>query len=313
MEIHIRPLQERDLAEADRILRLAFGTFLGLSDPATMFGDSDIAHTRFAAAPDSALAAEASGALAGSNFLTNWGSFGFFGPLSVEPRLWNQHVAQHLLERTMDLFDRWGCRHTGLFTFSHSPKHAALYQKFDYWPRFLTPVMCKQVAPSTRQCGYTRFSELPAAQKEDLLTACRVTTGMIYEGLDVSREIKAVDSQRLGDTILFLDGSKVSAFAVCHVGAKTEAGGGACYVKFGAVCPGPSAQNTFALLLSACEALAARQGAARLVAGVNMSRHEAYRTMVGAGFRVEIMGVAMQKANAPGFNRPGVYVLDDWR
>jgi len=35
--------------------------------------------------------------------------------------------------------------------------------------------------------------------------------------------------------------------------------------------------------------------------------------MVGRGFRTELMGVAMQKANAPGFNRPGIYVLDDWR
>jgi hypothetical protein len=121
MQIRIRPLEERDLAEADRILRLAFGTFLGLPDPLKIFGDSDFAYTRFRAAPDSALAAEADGQLVGSNFVTHWGSFGFFGPLSVVPRLWEQRVAQHLLGPTMELFERWGCRHTGLFTFSHSP------------------------------------------------------------------------------------------------------------------------------------------------------------------------------------------------
>jgi hypothetical protein len=31
--LHIRPLGEADLAKAGRILRLAFGTFLGLPDP----------------------------------------------------------------------------------------------------------------------------------------------------------------------------------------------------------------------------------------------------------------------------------------
>lgn len=36
MQIRIRPLEEGDLAEADRILRLAFGTFLGLPDPFTI-------------------------------------------------------------------------------------------------------------------------------------------------------------------------------------------------------------------------------------------------------------------------------------
>src|ERR1700758_343969 len=92
---------------------------------------------------------------------TGAGSFGFFGPLSVEPKLWEQKVAQRLLEPTMEMFRKWGCRHTGLFTFSHSPKHAALYQKFGYWARFLTPVMSKQ--PTVSNGGsYTCYSKLSA-------------------------------------------------------------------------------------------------------------------------------------------------------
>jgi GNAT superfamily N-acetyltransferase len=313
MHIRVRPLQKSDLPEADRIVRLAFGTFLGLPDPMQMFGDSDFAHTRFHADPGSALAAEADGKLAGSNFVTNWGSFGFFGPLSVEPRLWEQDIAKQLLAATVKLFDKWGCRHTGLFTFSHSPKHAALYQKFDFWSRFLTPVMSRPVAVSASAPRYARFSQLPADQKQAIIAACRETTDAIYNGLDVSLEIRSVEAQRLGDTVLLIDGSRVSAFGVCHVGPKTEAGSGACYVKFGAVRPGPSAQADFERLLDACEAYAAARGALRLIAGVNMSHHEAYRTMVGRQFRTEMMGVAMQKGNDPGFNRPGVYVIDDWR
>jgi GNAT superfamily N-acetyltransferase len=313
MQIRTRPLEHRDLDEAERIMRLAFGTFLGLPDPMKMFGDSDIAHTRFRAAPDSAVAADADNKLVGSNFVTNWGSFGFFGPLSVEPRLWNEGVAQRLLEPTIQLFEKWGCRHTGLFTFSHSAKHIGLYQKFDFWGRFLTPVMSKQVAPVTNQHGHTRFSELPANEKESAIAGCGETTGAIYEGLDVAREIRAVDSQRLGDTILMLEGSKVSAFAVCHVGPKTEAGSGSCYVKFAAVRPGTSAQSNFESLLNSCETYAATQGVGRLEAGVNMGRNEAYRIMLGRGFRTDLIGVAMEKGNAPGFNRPGIFVIDDWR
>jgi GNAT superfamily N-acetyltransferase len=318
MEIRVRPMEERDLPEVDRIVRLAFGTFLGLRDPMKMFGDSDFAYTRFRAAPDSALTAVADGKVAGSNFVTRWGSFGFFGPLSVDPQLWEQKVAQQLLVSTMDLFDQWGCRHTGLFTFSHSPKHAALYQKFDFWSRFLTPVMSKQIEPptvatSTTQHSYARFSELPAAQKEEILAACRQLTGQIYDGLDVSRETLAVESQRLGDTILLLDGSKLLAFAVCHVGAKTEAGSDTCYVKFAAVRPDASAHGNFEKLLDVCEAYTSARGMSRLTAGVNMGRHEAYKVMVRRGYRTDMMGVAMQRASDPGFNQPGIYVLDDWR
>jgi hypothetical protein len=86
--VNIRPLQESDLPKADRILRLAFGTFVGLPDPMTFFGDADVVRTRFLANPAGALAAEINGELVGSNFVTNWGSVGFFGPLSIRPDLW---------------------------------------------------------------------------------------------------------------------------------------------------------------------------------------------------------------------------------
>jgi hypothetical protein len=313
MEIAIRPMRQDDLAEADHIIRLAFGTFLGVPDPMTVFGDSDYAFARFAADPGAALAATGDGQLVGSNFATNWGSVGFFGPLSIEPRLWEQKIAQRLLEPTMDLFAKWGCRHTGLFTFSHSPKHAALYQKYGFWSRFLTPVMSLPTSSFKQSANYTEYSRLPDSQKQEALAACHDLTNQIYHGLDVAIDIQSVDKQHLGDTILVLDESKVAAFAVCHVGAKTEAGSGACYAKFGAVRPGIDAQINFERLLDACGKLSASRGAERFVAGVNTARHEAYRTMVARGFRTDILGVAMQHNHEPGYNRPGVYLLDDWR
>jgi hypothetical protein len=44
-----------------------------------------------------------------------------------------------------------------------------------------------------------------------------------------------------------------------------------------------------------------------------MARHEAYRTMLGRGFRTVLQGLAMQRPNEEAFNRAGVYVIDDWR
>lgn len=45
MELQIRTIQARDLEEVDRIIRLAFGTWLGVPDPMAVFGDRDFAHT----------------------------------------------------------------------------------------------------------------------------------------------------------------------------------------------------------------------------------------------------------------------------
>lgn len=71
MDVIIRRLQESDLEEADKILRLSFGTFMGLTDPMTCFGDADYVKTRFYADPDLTIAAEINGRLVGFNFITN--------------------------------------------------------------------------------------------------------------------------------------------------------------------------------------------------------------------------------------------------
>jgi GNAT superfamily N-acetyltransferase len=311
--VFTRPLEERDLEAADRIFRVAFGTFLGLPSPETFAGDSDMIRTRWLAAPDSALAAEVNGSLAGSNFVTRWGSVGFFGPLTVHPSMWGRGIAQKLLGPTTTMLENWQVTHAGLFTFGHSTKHVGLYQKFGFWPRFLTMIMSKPVSAQGTAAEVTKFSELSADEKAHVLAECREVTDSIYPGLDVEREIRAVDEQRLGDTILLADNSRLVAFAVCHCGAGSEAGSGACYVKFAAVRSGHAANQHFDELLRNCEKFAALKGAARLIAGVNTSRSQSYRALLAHGFRTEFQGVAMQRGNDAGYNREGVYLIDDWR
>ena len=61
MKILVRTLQESDLPLADRIFRLAFGTFNGLPDPLQHGGDSDKIRTRWLADPGAAFGAEWAG------------------------------------------------------------------------------------------------------------------------------------------------------------------------------------------------------------------------------------------------------------
>jgi GNAT superfamily N-acetyltransferase len=314
----VRALAEDDLPEAQRIVRLAFGTFLGAPDPESFWSDRDYVRGRWRAPHVAAFAAEVGGKLVGSNFATRWGSVGFFGPLTIRPDLWDRGVGQRLVEAATARLDTWGVRHAGLFTFADSAKHMALYQRFGYAARFLTAIMSAPVrADGAAQGRWSRYSALPEGQKAEVLDACRDLTDALYEGLDLRDEIEAVRAQGLGETVLLWrngsDSDKLTAFAVCHHGPHSEAGAGACLVKFGAVRPGPQAEQEFASLLDACGALAAEVGMPRLLAGVNMARHEAYRHMVARGFRTEVQGVTMHRPNEPGYSRPGVFVLDDWR
>jgi GNAT superfamily N-acetyltransferase len=312
MDITMEQLREEDLAEADRIFRLAFGTFMGMPDPSQFHQGSAFINARWHEDPSATFAAKVDGKLAGTNLATNWGSVGFFGPLTVHPDYWDRGLGKLLMEPVMEQFERWGTRHAGLFTFGQSPKHLGLYQKFGFWPRYLTAIMSQPVkgwAESPAQL----FSELSPAEQKSAQQACRELTNEIYEGLNVDVEINAVLKQKLGDTLLLWSGSKLSAMAVCHCGEETEAGPGTCYVKFGAVRPSEKADQEFDRLLSAAESFAAKSGLPKLVAGVNTARIEAYQQMLMRGFRSDFQGVAMHRPNEAGYSRPGVYVIDDWR
>jgi hypothetical protein len=67
-------------------------------------------------------------------------------------------------DSTMAIFDRRGVRHTGLFTFAQSAKHVGLYQKFGYWPRYLTAIM-------TRTPGVNSASQVKPVHAPALLSA----------------------------------------------------------------------------------------------------------------------------------------------
>ncbi len=311
--LHIKDglLKQSEVAEAGRIVRLAFGTFLGVPDPLDFMGDRDLLTPRWRSSHVKVLAARDDGRLIGSNVVTRWGSFGFFGPLTVLPEYWDRGVAQRLLESTMTIFERWGVRHTGLFTFSNSTKHLCLYQKFGYWPRYLTAIM---TGPSEARSAEapTLLSSFNKSHREQAIQACSRLTHKIDRGLDLTGEIQAVLAQRTGDVVLRYRGSVLEGFAVCLNGPGSEGGEKTCYVKFGAARGGSGAGERFDRLLASCEGFASSRHAT-MEAGVNLAREDAYRRMRSRGYRVAMHGVAMQRPHSDGFNRADAYVIDDWR
>jgi hypothetical protein len=85
--------------------------------PATRYlRSSDYVRTRFHADPSAAFGAYSDGDIVGSNFAGNWGSVGFFGPLTIRPDLWDRHIGTRLIEPILSCFDRWG---TGTLAFLH--------------------------------------------------------------------------------------------------------------------------------------------------------------------------------------------------
>lgn len=315
--IQVGPLRESELHEADHIVRLAFGTFLGLPNPLEFMGDRNFMMPRWRSPHVKVIAARERGRLIGSNVATRWGSFGFFGPLTVLPEYWDRGVAQKLLQTTMKIFQRWGVRHTGLFTFPQSTKHLGLYQKFGYWPRYLTAIMTRTPADKPKDSDTPEIcpvllSTFAKGQREKVIQACGKLTDKIDTGLDLAGEMEAVLRQRTGDVVLTYTRGALDGFAVCLNGAGSEGGEKTCYIKFGAARRGAGVEERFDKILDACDAFASSRAAA-IEAGVNLAREKAYRQMRSHGYRVAMHGVAMQRPHNDGFNRADAYVIDDWR
>ncbi|MGA3304909.1 MAG: GNAT family N-acetyltransferase, partial [Stellaceae bacterium] len=299
-----------DLDAVDRVHRLAFGTQFGLKDPSQFRGDAQLARTRYAADPSTCFVAEKAGRIIGSVFGMDWGWIFIVGPLSVDPAHWRGGVGRVLMDRLIALIDERRPALAGLFTFPSSPTHIRLYESYGFVPNTLTPIMTKPVAPPASAAVSERYSVLSPANRDAALAACHGVAGSVFPGLDLSREIEAIAAQSLGETLL-LGKDGAAGFALCHVGPGSEAGSGNLFVKFAACQPGDL--SSFERLLGACEVLARAKGVRRIVAGCNVARAEAYGLMQSRGFRAEMIGVAMHRPGGIGYNRPGLFVIDDWR
>ena len=310
LKISIESLKESDLQQADFIMRFAFGTFLGMPDPLKFMGDANYVVTRWNADRGSTFGAIVNNELSGSVFVSNWGSVGFFGPLTIHPKYWNQGLAQRLMEPVLECFSNWKTKNAGLFTFADSQKHINLYQKFGFWPWYLTSIMTKFVAENRAELQWSKLSDGKEGNMEEMITECKLCTDAIYDGLEVSMEIRSVAAQKLWETILLWDEGKLAGLAICHCGQETEAGSGNCYIKFGAVLPGHRAGKNFACLIEACENMAKEKDLTKLVAGVNTARQETYKIMLNNNFKVSRYGIAMQRPNESDYNRPDSYIID---
>lgn len=217
----------------------------------------------------------------------------------------------------MKIFNGWGLRHSGLFTFPHSAKHVGLYQKYGYWPEYLTavmkhkPVVCLSATAKSAE-GPTLLSTLSKGKREEAIKGCARITNGIEKGLDLSGEIRAVLAQKTGDVVLTLKRGVPEGFAICMHGPGSEGGEKLCYIKFGAVRGGAGAGERFDRLLDACDEFALARGV-EIEAGVNLAREDVFKRMRARGYRAMMQGVSMQRPHVAGFNRADAYVMDDWR
>ncbi|MCL5798313.1 MAG: GNAT family N-acetyltransferase [Patescibacteria group bacterium] len=313
IDVTVRPTNAADLDTADKVIRLAFGTLFGMPDPMQFLGDGDLAHTRFKTDPAGILSAEIDGQLVGTSFATRWGSVAFIGPLTIHPDYWNRGIGQKLMDQTMEILRKWNVSLAGLFTLPDSPMHIHLYEKYGFRKQELSPLVSKAVTSHENKSEYKSYSRLSPGEQKKILTQCKELTDRIYPGLDLTKEIISVNSQKIGDMVLVSENEKLMGMAVCHFGAGSEGGSGVNYIKFAAIRPDPKAAEYFEKLLDAIESFASGKNLVSIMFGINTINKDAFERVQKRGYTHDFAGVIMQLHNVRGYRSPDLFVLDDWR
>jgi GNAT superfamily N-acetyltransferase len=302
-------LQESELPKAERLLRLSFGTMLGLSNPMD-FGNGAEYTSRWYREPLSAFAAKADGKLIGFSMVANWGSCAGFGPLVTHPDYWDRGIGSQLITASWSKFDEWQSQQIIFCTRANSPKHIYLYGKFGAEPRFLIALCTKTISSTqAKTLKAERYSQLDCKQQAASLNSAYQLTDRIYQGLDWRSEILLVAQRSLGDTLFIWNDRKLIGLAICHYGLGSEAARGSCYLKLGAA----NSAGAFEQLIEECENLTAILGLSSLVAGVDTACVNAYRLLIARKFCRSALSVSMHKPNREGYSRPDVYVIEDRR
>lgn len=326
----VRSLREDELDEAHYIVGFAFSSFMGIKDWRDFQKDGSYPHCRFPYNKN--FAAEYEGKLVGVIFAFDRGNLGIFGPLAVLPEYQGKGIAQLLVAAVVDYLEATlpRPRRLGLCTFAQSTKHIHLYGKFGYYPGQLICVMHGQTSstPNTEVqfASYAKLfegknEEESAAVEKAFLDANRdLLNETVAKGLDGATEILAIRKYNYGDTIYLPakegeDGRmRIDGYASCQFGARTEADSVCAKVTFAAARDAES----FDRLLKAVLEWARSRGAKKVEAGTNMGRRQAFRMMRSSGWMPQFNLVAMEKVvdepeDSPGYDRPNVFAIDDWR
>ena len=296
-DVIVRELRESDLTLADAILRSAFDTFTGVT---SLFGDKDYVRTRWLADPGAAFAAERDGQLAGTNFVTRWGTVGFFGPLSVRPELWDQGSRQ-----PPDGGHRRAVRPLG-----HGSRRPVHLRPQRQAPRALPEVRVLAPVPDPGDDqGADRPTTVAPGHPLHRASACRAgPSPRRVPGTDRHRVRGAGPRARRSAPWRARVSARSCSWTTrrgwrawpCATWApapRPAAGGATSSSDWPGRDPGQSVR--FGALLDACEALAVDHGADHVELGVNAGRHEAYAAVMARG----LPGGTGRGEHAPGQRR----------
>lgn len=275
---------------------LTYRAFAGLVESLTghapahrVFPESMFA-LRLASDPEGCFVAEIDGVPVGALFSVARGTLGWFGPVATAPEVQREGAGRALVAACLDSWKWRGVRLGGLETLGSSSHHVRLYSSFGFRPAWNGVVLVGDLPERPEMpAGVRSGGDLPPLD-------------FVYPGMDVSREVGALEKTGAGFWLSTGDGLAI-ALPESQFGGPD---GG--FLPFLAA---PTRQS-FDLLLRAAEHEFRRRGKRRLVVRAPASSWRTLDALTGRGYRLGESMVRMKLGDRLDYDRAPIYYCDNW-
>ena len=233
------------------------------------------------------------------------GTEGWMGPLCVRPDRQLGGLGKEIVLAACGWLKAEGARTVGLETMPRTVDNIGFYSRLGFVPGHLTLTMTAESVRGRPGTDLAMLGSLGGAARAKRTAEIGRFVGTLAPGYDFTREFELTFQLGLGDVLTVERDGALAGFALCHAAPLAEGGGRdeARVLKLGAV-DGAALEA----VVTAASAWASRMAIRRLAVRCQTAYGEAYRALIGLGFRVRWSDLRMTMA---GFHeqRPGHGVL----
>ena len=236
---------------------------------------------------------------------------GWMGPLAVRPDRQGLGLGKGIVQAAVEWLKEQRLTTIGLETMPRTVENIGFYSRMDFIPGHLTVTLTGDVPSTVRNLRpkFIRLADVPPADQDGLLHACRDRLQRSAPGCDYTREHELTAELSIGDTVLIEDNG-IRGFALWHSAPLAEARPAE---ELRVLKLFADSSETFGRLVAAIEACAAKARVRRVAVRCQTAYAAAYAALIERGYRVRWTDLRMTLAGFPErVALPGETLFSNW-
>ena len=219
------------------------------------------------------------GGIAGFNMVHRSGVEGWMGPIAVRPDLQSEGLGTAMVRAGIDWLESHGATTIGLETMPRTVENIGFYSRMGFVPGPLTVTLVRDLANAAPE----PHERLSAGPLERGLAECRALTDELAPGVDFTRELALTHELALGDTALVRRAGRLAGFVLWHSAALAA---GRPRDELRVLKIAAADLDAFRLLIDVVQGAAEVERVRRVAIRCQTAFGDAYRQLIGQGFRV---------------------------